>query len=138
MSYLLDTNVIFEVVGKRPEPRVVAWLESVPNELLFLSVISVGELRQGVERLPARGRREKLLVWLEHEIPAWFGNRLLTVDTVVADRWGRLMASAERTLPAVDSLLAATALAHGLRLVTRNERDFEGITDLEVVNPWKL
>lgn len=138
MSYLLDTNVISEVVGKRPEPRVVAWLESIPNELVFLSVISVGELRQGVERLPSKGRREKLLVWLEHEIPAWFGSRLLPVDVPVADRWGRVLASSPRSLPAIDSLLAATALAHGLRLVTRNERDFEGIGDLEVVNPWKL
>lgn len=138
MSYLLDTNVISEIVGRRPEPRVVAWLESIPNELLFLSVISVGELRQGVERLPAKGRREKLLVWLEHEIPAWYGSRLLPVDAAVADRWGRLLAATERTLPGVDSLIAATALHHGLRLATRNERDFEGIPELDVVNPWKL
>jgi hypothetical protein len=80
-------------------------------------------------------RKEKLRYWLEQELPAWFGERLLPIDAAVADTWGRLQATAERALPAVDSLLAATALHHHLRLVTRNKADFE-IEGLQIVNPW--
>ena len=80
-------------------------------------------------------RRERLRVWLETELPAWFGARVLPIDEQVADRWGRLVAAAGRSLPAVDSLLAATALDNGLRLVTRNTSDFT-YAGLDVVNPW--
>lgn len=135
MSYLLDTNVVSELTRPRPAPPVEAWFEEVADEALHLSVLTVGELRRGVERLPAGKRKEKLRYWLEHELPAWFGERLLPIDSAVADTWGRLQAGAERTLPAIDSLLAATALHHHLRLVTRNTADF-AIDGLETVNPW--
>lgn len=88
-----------------------------------------------MEKLPDAVRREKLRLWLENDLPDWFGNHLLPVDTAVADRWGRLLTEADRPLPAVDSLLAATALHHDLRLVTRNGKDFE-FPGLVVVNPW--
>lgn len=135
MSYLIDTNVISELARARPEIRVVEWFESTPGSALFLSVLTLGELRKGVERLPDASRRERLRLWLEVDLPAWFGDQLLPVDAAVADRWGRLLAEAARPLPAVDSLLAATALHHDLRLVTRNERDFV-YPGLDVVNPW--
>jgi predicted nucleic acid-binding protein len=136
MSYLLDTNVVSELARQRPEPRVTRWLAEIPTESLFLSVITLGELRRGVERLPAGARREKLRRWLEQDLRAWLDSRLLPIDAKVADRWGRLLAAASRTPPAIDSLLAATALEHDLRLVTRNERDldFPGLT---VINPWR-
>ena len=88
-----------------------------------------------MEKLPDAAHREKLRLWLENGLPAWFSNHLLPVDAAVADRWGRLLAEAARPLPAVDSLLAATALQHDLRLVTRNGKDFE-FSGLVVVNPW--
>lgn len=135
MSYLVDTNVISELTRQKPARFVEAWFEEVADEALHLSVLTLGELRRGVERLPASKRKEKLRYWLEHELPAWFGERLLTIDAAVADTWGRLQATAERTLPAIDSLLAATAIHHHLRLVTRNTTDFD-IDGLEVVNPW--
>ena len=135
MSYLLDTNVVSEVASRRPEQRVLAWLRAVPDSALHLSVLSLGEIRQGVERLEAGARKEKLRLWLEQDLPAWFEARLLPVDAAVADRWGRLLAQARRSRPAVDSLLAATALVHGLRLVTRNAGDFV-FPGLEVVDPW--
>ncbi|MBV6424559.1 MAG: Toxin FitB [Steroidobacteraceae bacterium] len=135
MSYLVDTNVISELVRPKPAPAVVAWFEGVADEALHLSVLTLGELRRGVEKLPASKRKEKLRHWLEQELPAWFGARLLPVDAAVADAWGRLQANAERTLPAVDSLLAATALHHHLRLVTRNTADFD-VPGLETINPW--
>ena len=115
---------------------MLAWFESVANERLYLSVLSLGEIRKGVDRLPASARRSRLTAWLEQELPAWFGARLLPIDGVVADRWGRLLAASARSLPAVDSLLAATALVHDLALVTRNVADFQ-VPGVEVIDPWR-
>jgi predicted nucleic acid-binding protein len=95
----------------------------------------VGELRKGIEALPAGLRKQQLLDWLEVELPAFFANRLLPVDMKVAEHWGNLLAKAGRPLPAIDSLLAATALTHGLTLVTRNVRDFQ-FSGLTVIDPW--
>lgn len=135
MDYLLDTNVISELVRPRPDEKVLAWFREAPETALHLSVLTLGEIRVGVERLADRKRRDKIRHWLDSEIPARFEDRLLPVDAAVADRWGQLIAAAGRPLPAVDALLAATALRHGLRLVTRNETHFD-FPDLEVVNPW--
>lgn len=137
MSYLLDTNVVSEVMRPKPDARVIRWLGETPAVALHLSVLSVGEIRSGVEGLADGPRKEKLRVWLEHDLPGWFEERLLAVDAAVADRWGRLVAAASRPLPAIDSLLAATAQTHGLRLATRNTKDFAGIQRLELVDPWK-
>ena len=136
MSYLLDTNILSETIKPRPNSRVLAWLEAIPSEALYVSVLTLGEIRKGVEKLPEPGRREKLRLWLEHDLAAWFGDRVLPVDLAVADRWGRLQADAGRPLGAVDSLLAATALHHELRLVTRNEKDFV-FPGLDVINPFE-
>lgn len=135
MSYLLDTNVVSETVRRNPDRGVMTWIEQVPGEALYLSVLTLGEIRKGVERLADRKRREKLRLWLEHELPDWFEGRVLLVDIGVADRWGRVLAEAGRPLPSIDSLLAATALHHELRLVTRNAVDFV-YPGLEVINPW--
>ena len=135
MSYLLDTNVISELVRPKPAKVVLDWFESIPSEALHISVLTLGEIRKGVEQMPDGVRREKLRLWLEHDLVDWFGARVLPVDTLVADHWGRLLALAGRPVPSIDSLLAATALHHELRLVTRNEKDF-GYPGLEVVNPW--
>jgi predicted nucleic acid-binding protein len=136
MSYLLDTNIISETIRKDPNKSVIAWLDQVPGEALFVSVLTLGEIRKGIETLSDKKRREKLRLWLEHELPAWFEVRVLPVDLAVADRWGRLLAAAGRPLPTIDSLLAATALHHELRLVTRNARDFD-YPGLEVINPFR-
>jgi predicted nucleic acid-binding protein len=136
MSYLLDTNVVSELVRPKPDANVLGWFEAVPDRALHLSVLSLGEIRKGVELLKAGARREKLRLWLEHDLPHWFEDRLLPVSAPVADRWGRLLAGATRPVPAIDSLLAATAIHHELRLVTRNTADFP-FPSLEIVNPWQ-
>jgi predicted nucleic acid-binding protein len=135
MSYLLDTNVISELVRPKPAKIVLDWFESIPSEALHISVLTLGEIRKGVEQMPDGVRREKLRLWLEHDLADWFGTRVLPVDTPIADRWGRLLAQVGRPVPSIDSLLAATALHHELRLVTRNQKDFD-YPGLQVVNPW--
>jgi len=135
LSYLVDTNVLSELCRREPNPHVVEWFTQRPSTTLFLSVLTLGELRKGIQLIPDGERRLRLLDWLEAELPKFFAGRILAVDASVADRWGRLQADAGRSVPAVDSLLAATALHHGLSLVTRNVRDFM-YSGLEVVNPW--
>jgi hypothetical protein len=136
MSYLLDTNIVSETVRRNPNKAVIAWLDQLPGEALYVSVLTIGEIRKGIEALTDRRRREKLRLWLEHELPTWFEERVLPIDLAVADRWGRLLAEMRRPVPAIDSLLAATALYYELRLVTRNSADFE-YPGLEVINPFR-
>lgn len=135
MSYLIDTNVLSELRRKQPEARVVAWLQDRPPQSLFLSVLTLGEIRKGLERVEDTHRKQILLDWLEVELPNYFVGRIVNIDSHTADRWGRLMAQAGRPLPAIDGLLAATALQHDLTLVTRNTKDFAGL-DVRLINPW--
>lgn len=135
MSYLIDTNVLSELRRRQPNAHVTRWMSERPANTLYLSVLTLGELRKGVEGLADERRKRRLLDWLEVELPAYFGGRIVSVDAAVADRWGRLLAHARRPVPAIDSLLAATAMAHGLTLVTRNLKDFQ-YPDLQVLDPW--
>ena len=135
MSYLLDTNVLSELRRKTPNPAVSAWFATRPATSLYLSVLTLGELRKGIDGVKDEARRLALSDWLQTEMSVFFMGRVLSIDEQVADRWGQLVAAARRPLPAVDSLLAATALVHGLSMVTRNAKDFEGL-GLEVINPW--
>lgn len=135
MSYLLDTNILSELTKPKPNPRVLAWFAATPSDALHISVITLGELRSGVERMPDSKRRESIRLWLEQTLADWLGDRALPVSAAVADRWGRLTAQVKRPLPAIDSLLAATALTYNLRIVTRNTRDF-ALPGVDVVDPW--
>lgn len=136
MSYLIDTNVLSELRRREPNKGVVEWFEQRPATTLYLSVLTLGEIRKGIDSLVNDDRQLKLLDWLEVELPQFFSGRILNVDAYVADRWGRLNAQMGRPIPAIDSLLAATALTHGLKLVTRNVRDFN-YPELDVINPWQ-
>ena len=111
------------------------WFSERPSSTLFLSVLTLGELRKGIDALADSPRKLTLLDWLEAELPVFFSGRILNIDARIADRWGRLTARTNKPLPAIDSLLAATALTHELVLVTRNLRDFQH-ADLTVVDPW--
>ena len=139
MNYLLDTCVISELVAKRPQPKVVTWIDSIDDESLYLSVITVGEIVRGVEKLADSRRKQLLRIWLETELPPRFAGRFLNIDGRVMHIWGRLVAHLEqrgRTLPVMDSLIAAIAISANLHLVTRNENDFAD-TGVSIVNPWK-
>lgn len=135
MSYLLDTNVLSELRRKAPNDRVVDWMAQRPASTLYLSVLTLGEIRKGVEGVADAGRRAALLDWLKTELPAFFTGRILPVDIQVADRWGRMIAAAGRPVPAIDSLIGATAAHHGLSLVTRNVRDYADL-GLDIIDPW--
>jgi len=134
-GYLLDTNVVSEVRKARADPGVLAFLSASESDLLFVSVLTLGELRKGVaiKRLTDPADAERIGAWAEG-IAANFADRVLPVDAAVARVWGDL--SAARPVPVIDALLAATALVHGLTLVTRNSRDFQ-FANLAVLNPWK-
>lgn len=136
MSYLIDTNIISELRRKDANPGVISWFAERPATTLYLSVLTLGEIRKGIEALPSGKRKLALRDWLEVDLPAFFTGRILRVDEAVVDRWGRLLARIKRTAPAIDSLIAATALQHGLTLVTRNTADFK-FPELDVINPWQ-
>lgn len=135
MSYLLDTNVLSELrKGPRADAGVAAWADGVPDDELFLSVLVVGEVCQGIERIRRRDRASA------HALERWlsalrlaYASRILAVDREVAERWGRIAAA--RSMPVVDALLVATALTHGLTLVTRNVRDVSE-SGVDILNPF--
>ena len=138
-GFLLDTNCISELVRPKPEPRVMEWMEAIDEAMLYLSVLTVGEIRKGLAGLPQSKRRTHLETWLEVELQARFAGRIVPIDAAVADRWGLVAAEAKRkgkTLSVIDGLLAATAIHHNLTVVSRNARDFTN-TQVPVLNPWQ-
>jgi predicted nucleic acid-binding protein len=138
-GFLLDTNCISELIRSRPEPRVLDWLRAADESLLYLSVLTLGEIRNGAAFLPQSKRRTQLEMWLETDLQVRFAGRILGIDGVIADRWGWLTAEAKRKgrpLAAIDGLLAATALHHNLTMVSRNVNDFAS-AQVAVLNPWE-
>jgi predicted nucleic acid-binding protein len=138
-GFLLDTNCISELVRPQPEPRVLNWLDSVSENLLYLSVLTLGEIRKGVAALPGGKRRARLETWLENDLETRFEGRILPIDAAIAQRWGVLAAQASRKgtpLPVIDGLLAATALHHSLTIVSRNTVDFLNC-QAALFNPWQ-
>ena len=137
MSFLLDTNVVSEWTRPRPNPGVIEWLAQADEDRVFISVITLAELRHGVERLPAGKRRSQLDEWLREALPLRFEKRVLAVDEAVGDACGRVVSHREgigRPIQAMDALIAATAKVHHLTVVTRNVDDFKPSVD--AINPW--
>jgi len=137
VKFLLDTNVVPELMKPRPNPGLAGWLEATDEDRIFLSVVSIAEIRYGVERMAAGRRRSRLEQWLRDELPLRFEGRILNVDAVVADNWGRTVSRNEavgRPIQAMDALLSATAETHRMTLVTRNVSDFSLLK--AVFNPW--
>jgi predicted nucleic acid-binding protein len=137
MSFLVDTNAVSEWVKPRPNPGLILWMESIDEDRVFISVITLAELRYGVERLATGARRRRLEEWLGHELPLRFEGRILPVDTNVAEAWGKTVSRSDaegRPIGVMDAFLAATAEFHHLTLVTRNVSDFQVLK--AVLNPW--
>lgn len=138
MKYLLDTCLISELVKKVPNPAVASWLNEQDEQSLFLSVLTIGELQKSISKLPDGTRKDELQSWVEHDLALRFTGRIIDVEMEVMLIWGRLQGESERSgtsLPVIDSLIAASAKAHGLIVVTRNVKDIERC-QVRVCNPW--
>ena len=137
MKYLLDTNVISEMYKPQYNPNVKAFIDSTPLEKFYVSAITIGELCYGIERLPMSKKKHELSVCLYSKTMEMFKNRIISIDSELALEWGKMRARAKRTLPGLDSQIAATALLHNMILVTRNTKDFNGIEGIDLLNPWE-
>lgn len=139
MNYLLDTNVVSEWTRPAPNLTVLHWLDEIDEDRVFMSVVTVAELRRGAALMVAGRRRTELDRWFREELPARFERRLLPIDRPIAESWGDLMAQARQQgfgLSLMDAFLAATAQVRDLTLVTRNVRDFSRL-GLTLLNPWE-
>ena len=139
MNLLPDTNVLSEVNRPAPDPKVLGWLDALDEDRVFISVASIAELRRGIALMVEGRRRTALADWLANDLPARFAERILPIDRAVAEQWGNLMAQSRRSdvaLSVMDGFFAATALANGLTLVTRNVKDFASL-DVPLFNPWE-
>lgn len=139
MKYLLDTCLISELVKKVPNSAVVGWLDTQDEQSFFLSVLTIGELQKGISKLSDGTRKDELQAWVEHDLTLRFMGRIIDIDLETVLIWGRLQGEVEQkgvTLPVMDSLIAATAKAHGLVVVTRNVKDLERC-QVRVCNPWE-
>lgn len=138
MKYLLDTCVISELVKPSPNANVINWINNTPDERLYLSVITIGEIRKGLTKLPDSKKKDLLENWLNSLLED-YDNRIYSVNMTVAENWGIIQGKAEKKgapMASIDSLIAATAYTHNLVLITRNERDFEA-SNLSIHNPWE-
>jgi predicted nucleic acid-binding protein len=137
-GYLVDTNIPSELTREAPDARVAAFLKNAGRENVFLSVMTIGEICKGIDLLPASQKRSGLESWLDIDVRSWFAGRILPVTESIAERWGHLAAATKQrgiAIAVVDGVIAATALEHGLTMVTRNVRDFAGV-GVVLLNPW--
>jgi len=138
VKFLLDTCLISELVKKKPNAAVLKWLDERDEQGLFLSALTLGELQKGISRLSTGVRKDDLHAWIKHDLIERFEGRMLDLDQETAQIWGKLQGNAElkgEKLPVMNSLIAATAIAHGLVVVTRNVKDIERCS-ARVFNPW--
>lgn len=138
MNYLLDTCVISELVKSNPNEAVINWMSHTPNERLFLSVITIGEIRKGITKLPESKKKNQLTNWLNTLLED-YQERIYPINLTVAENWGIIQGKAENdgtSVASVDSLIAAVAQTYNLIVVTRNENDFVS-TNVTILNPWK-
>lgn len=140
MKWLLDTCVISELVSKRPNKAVVDWVDSIEPENIYLSVITIGEIAKGIQKLPESKRKRQLQRWLEEDLLIRFDGRILILDVDVLLVWGQLTGALEnkgKKMPAIDSLVAAIALQQNFTIVTRNVSDYD-YSGIPTFNPWSI
>lgn len=132
MKYLIDTNILSEITKPQHDQKIKQWLKSTHPNFLSISVITIGEIRKGIEKLPQSSKKEKIKDWLEHDILQWFSGRIIPIDIRISEEWGNLCARIKRPLPVIDSLIAATALTFNLKIATKNRKDFKD-TGVEII-----
>jgi len=138
VNCLIDTCVISELTKKKPDHQAVRWISSVDESKLFISVLTIGELHKGIEKLPYGKKKEQLLQWVNESLQERFSGRIVSFDLHAATAWGKIQAKAEaagRALPVIDGMIAATAMANGLAVATRNISDMEA-SGAFLINPW--
>ena len=139
MKYLLDTCVISEVIKRKPSSNVIKWIKQEEESNFFISVLTIGELHKGIEKLDESKRKEELHNWVENDLTERFYNRIINIDMQVAMMWGKIQGMTERVgkpIPAIDSLIAATGITHHLTVVTRNTSDMKE-SGAVLLNPWE-
>ena len=138
MKYLLDTCVLSELIKKSPSQKVVEWISDIEESNLFISVLTVGEIHKGIEKLPVSKKKEQLYKWVNNDLKERFKDRIIAFDLQTATTWGKIQAQSElagKALPAIDGQIAATGITYELTVVTRNTKDME-ISGITLVNPW--
>jgi len=139
MKYLIDTCVISELIKKKPNDKVINWINSIGENSLFLCVLTIGEICKGIEKLKDSKKKNKIRTWLDNDLSKRFSNRILFIDYKTAELWGKISGISEqkgKKLPVIDSLIASSAIINNLTLVTRNIQDFKFI-DCKTLNPWE-
>ena len=139
MNYLLDTCVLSELIKKAPSQKVVKWVSKTEETNLFISVLTIGEIHKGIEKLPESKKKEKLHKWVNYDLQERFKNRIVNFDLQTATVWGQIQAQSElsgKALPAIDGLIAATGISYDLTVVTRNTTDME-VSGVALLNPWE-
>lgn len=139
MKFLLDTCIISELIKSKPNKRVVSWIRKHDEENYYLSVLTLGEIQKGIEKVQDIERKKTLHLWVEHDLRERFRNKILAIDTKVAMIWGQIQGKAEtlgKPMPTLDGLIAATALAYNLMVATRNISDMKQ-SGVALINPWK-
>ena len=141
MKYLVDTNIVSELIKSDADERVLNYLEAIHSSVLFLSVVTIGEIEFGIEKVKNSKKKAGLRQWLYEELLISFQDRIIDIDSEVMIEWGKLSAlsrSRGLTLPIMDSLIAATCLVGEYTLITRNTKDFENIPGLDLINPFEV
>jgi predicted nucleic acid-binding protein len=139
MKYLLDTCVISEIIRPKPSSKITKWIKNEDESNFFLSVLTIGELHKGIEKLTESKRKRELHNWVENDLKERFWSRIIDIDVQTAMVWGKIQGMAEsigRPMPAVDSLIAATGITHNLTVVTRNISDMKE-SGASLFNPWE-
>lgn len=140
MNYLLDTCVLSELIKPKPSMDVVKWISAIDERCLYISVLTIGEIHKGIEKLPESKKKDNLHKWVNYDLKERFNNKILDIDIHIATTWGKVQAQSEligQTLPTIDGLIACTAIAHDLTVSTRNTKDMKA-SGASMINPWEL
>ena len=140
MNYLLDTCVLSELIKPEPSLNVVEWISNIDERCLYISVLTIGEIHKGIEKLPESKKKDNLHKWVNFDLKERFNNKILNIDIHIATTWGKVQAHSDligQTLPTIDGLIACTGIVHDLTVATRNTKDMKG-SGVSLINPWEL